>query len=78
MVREEFATGLCIEPSRCRAAGGFSCQIQRYCVDDGISNQELPFDLNLAGIRSPVLLDCAPGPPSFASMNMTPAFSSAS
>jgi len=41
MVREVFATTLHIEPSCWRAAGGFSCQIQRYCLDDGISNQEL-------------------------------------
>src|ERR1700726_3153094 len=57
MVREEFATALCVEPSCWRGASGFSCQIHRYCLNDGISNQELLFDLNLAGIRSPVFLD---------------------
>src|ERR1700736_6323780 len=59
MVREEFVTALHIEPSCWRAAGGFSCQTQRYGLDDGISNQELLLDLNLAGVRSPVFLDGA-------------------
>src|ERR1700733_13903876 len=57
MVREEFARALRIEPSRWGAADGFPCQFERYRLDDGISNQELLYDLNLAGIRSPVFLD---------------------
>jgi hypothetical protein len=57
MVGEEFATALRIEPSRRRAGGRFPCEIQRYRLDDGISNQKLLYDLNLRGIRFPVFLD---------------------
>jgi len=57
MVREEFATAFRVEPSGWRAAGGLSCQIQRYCLDDGISNQKLLYEHNFRGIRSPVFLD---------------------
>ncbi len=57
MMGEEFAATLCVEPSCRRAIGGFACEIQCYCFDDGISNQELLVDLNFAGVRSPVFID---------------------
>src|SRR6266481_1803128 len=68
MVRKELASAVRVQPPRRRASHDFSCQIQRYRLDDRIANQELRYDLDLGGIRSPMFLDrpggcgCFPNP----------------